>query len=245
MIELLEKLQKLQLIDSYLEKIERSKEGLPSIVKELEITLMDKKDEVKAKLDEITEVSNSIKANAETISESNEYLIKYKQQRNNVTNNREYEAINNEITYRENLITECEENKVSLNNKLESCELELSKLRTEEENLSEKLWNNRALLDKKIEETSAKENELRDMRVKVVATIPINHLKMYDKISSSKDGIAVVYGDKGHCGGCRSILPSQKVSELKRKTSLVQCDVCSRILTWGFMEKDLLRNEDH
>ena len=60
---------------------------------------------------------------------------------------------------------------------------------------------------------------------------------LYKRIFNSKGKKAVVSGQDGFCGGCFTVLPSQKLSELRRMDSLVQCDACNRILTYEATEE--------
>jgi predicted nucleic acid-binding Zn-ribbon protein len=44
--------------------------------------------------------------------------------------------------------------------------------------------------------------------------------------------MAVVETFGTSCGGCGSIVPPQKIAELKQSKNLQTCDVCSRFLYW-------------
>jgi predicted nucleic acid-binding Zn-ribbon protein len=172
-----------------------------------------------------------------TIDESNILLSKYKDQRNMVTNNKEYEALVNEMAYRENLVEELtlkiSESNILLENKKELIEEKKNILEEKIASLSE----NQQQLDEKLSETADEENRLAEKRNKLVAKIDKQLYNLYDRIYRSKNLIAVVPADEGHCGGCFTILPSQKLSELKRRDSIVQCDTCSRILIYSFEDE--------
>jgi predicted nucleic acid-binding Zn-ribbon protein len=244
MIKVLEKLQKLQVIENSLRKVENSKEGLPKLIIELETEFNEKKLDLTNCESEYNLFQENLKTNRETIVESKDYLDKYKEKRNNVTNNKEYEAINTEMKYRENLIIECEENINSLEKDVEKKKEDVDAKKVIVDEVEKKLDSNKQLLSEKVVATEQEEKHLISIREKLIPEVPERYLRMFKKISGSKDGLAIAYGDRGHCGGCRSILPSQKVSELKRRSSIVQCDACSRILTWGFIDKDLLNQQE-
>ena len=89
-------------------------------------------------------------------------------------------------------------------------------------------------LDEKLAETADEEKKLAEKRNKLVAKIDKHLYNLYERIYRSKNQAAVVPADEGHCGGCFTMLPSQKLSELKRGDSIVQCDTCSRILIYNF-----------
>ncbi|PID26826.1 MAG: hypothetical protein CR982_08405 [Candidatus Cloacimonadota bacterium] len=243
MVEILQKLQKLQTIEDNLRRVENSKEGLPKLISEMEKEYDLKKEDLSKEENELEELKESLKKNRDTITESHGYLEKYKEQRNQVSNNKEYEAINTEMNYREDLIVDCEKEIETLKQSIEDKEVVVKDKKEVLSGIKSKLDTNRELLAEKVIATEEEENKLNSIKTELLGNIPERYLKIFNKISGFKDGIAVVHGDRGYCGGCRSILPSQKVSELKRKSSIVQCDACSRILTWGFIDRDLL-NED-
>ena len=55
-------------------------------------------------------------------------------------------------------------------------------------------------------------------------------LKKYERIVSSKDGLAVVPVVNDACQGCFRIMPPQVINEIKMKKEPVVCDSCARIL---------------
>ncbi|MBU4485771.1 MAG: hypothetical protein KKD38_02475, partial [Candidatus Delongbacteria bacterium] len=85
-------------------------------------------------------------------------------------------------------------------------------------------------LNKKLTETYEEEKSLKEKRNLLVAKTDKHLYNLYRRIYGSKGQVAVVPANEGYCGGCFTILPSQKLSELKRAESIVQCDACSRIL---------------
>ena len=151
-----------------------------------------------------------------------------------VTNNKEYEALVNEMAYRENLVEKLtikiSELDIALAQKNELIEENTKLLEEKVAGLSEK----QQQLDEKLAETADEEKKLAEKRNKLVAKIDKHLYNLYGRIYGSKNQAAVVPADEGHCGGCFTMLPSQKLSELKRGDSIVQCDTCSRILIYSF-----------
>ncbi|MBN2789112.1 MAG: hypothetical protein JXR69_02865 [Candidatus Delongbacteria bacterium] len=230
----LQQLTDLQTLDTKLYKIEKAKGNLPYLVNEFTREI----NEIQKVLEELntdfSDTKKDILDSKATVDESNKLLEKYKDQRSMVTNNKEYEALVNEMAYRENLVEELtlkiSESNVNLQSITENIDQQNKLLEEKTETLKEK----QKQLDEKLAATAEDEKKLAEKRNKLVAKIDKHLYNLYERIYSSKNQAAVVPADEGHCGGCFTVLPSQKLSELKRGDSIVQCDTCSRILIYSF-----------
>jgi len=230
MQEKIKKLTELQSIDSKLSAIEKSKGNLPYIVNDLTDEINVNNSEI-ADLENLkNELENSLKESKSTIESSRIMLEKYKNQRNMVTNNKEYEALIKEIEFREELVVDEEQNIKTLT---ENIIKNSSVLEAKTKQVAEKIQllnEKKTQLEEKLAETSEEQKILEEKRNNLVAKIDKHLYNLYERIYGSKGQVAVVPANEGHCGGCFTVLPSQKLSELKRADSIVQCDACSRIL---------------
>jgi uncharacterized protein len=232
MKEKITKLADLQSIDSKLVGIDKSKGNLPFLVEELKKEIGFLTVDIAEFDKEKTELENSLKESKTVIESSKILLEKYKNQRNLVTNNREYEALIKEIDFRENLVAEEEKNSRSLAERITELKESLEQKNKFFEDKSRMLIEKQNLLEQKLSETQELEKELKEKRNLLVAKIDKHLYNLYWRIYGSKGQVAVVPASEGHCGGCYTILPSQKLSELKRADRIVQCDACSRILVY-------------
>lgn len=230
----LQQLTELQTIDTQLAQIEKAKGNLPYLVNEFKKIVDDTNLEISELNENISSVKKEILDSKTQIEESEKLMEKYKTQRSMVTNNKEYEALVNEMAYRENLIEELTTKIAELNTEKENKDSVLSEKNDFLENKKKNLEDNEKLLKEKLAETADEENQLTEKRNKLVAKIDKHLYNLYVRIYRSKNQAAVVPADGGHCGGCYTMLPSQKLSELKRGDSIVQCDTCSRILIFSF-----------
>ncbi|NOR45250.1 MAG: hypothetical protein GQ534_06640 [Candidatus Delongbacteria bacterium] len=233
----LQQLTDLQALDTKLYSIEKAKGNLPYLVNEFTNEIEQFNNELEEFNNDFDDTKKDLNESKTTIDESNTLLGKYKDQRSMVTNNKEYEALVNEMAYRENLVEELtlkiSELNIALENKKELIEEKKSILEEKTANLSEK----QQQLNEKLAETAEEENKLAEKRNKLVAKIDKQLYNLYERIYRSKNQAAVVPADEGHCGGCFTMLPSQKLSELKRRDSIVQCDTCSRILIYSLEDE--------
>ena len=223
-------LSDLQKIDTRLINIEKSKEGLPEIVSKTEKKIENSKKNLEKINISITEIEKLIQEESVKINRSEKSLEEYKTKKDNVTNNKEYEALANEMTFHEAQLEELNASTLKLNKNLDVKKEELLEEQNSLKELEEKLGTTQKLLEEKLAETEKEEILLNKEREKLVLKLPKQLYELYFRILKSKGGKAVVGGDKGYCEGCYTVLPSQKTSALKRNDTLVQCDACSRVL---------------
>ena len=113
----------LQIIDSSIDRIRTVRGELPLEVRDLESEiegLTSRKEKIE---DEIREVENSVSDRKNLIAESKNAIVKYKEQQDNVRNNREFDSLSKEIEFQELEIQLCEkrmkEAKLTIQNKQE------------------------------------------------------------------------------------------------------------------------------
>ncbi len=70
-----------------------------------------------------------------------------------------------------------------------------------------------------------------DVRALVEHLSPGNR-QTYDRLKTTRKGLAVVPLRNGACQGCRLALPPQLVADLRKNDKLLTCTYCHRILFW-------------
>ena len=229
--EKLSQLYKLQKVDSKLDEIKVMKGELPMEVSDLEddIAGLDTREH---KLREtIAEIDHEINQHRNNIKESEALIARYKQQLDNVKNNREYDALNKEVDFQQ-LEIQLSEKKINKG---------LAEKASKEEslnNLSEKKAIRTKDLDAKkaelaaiIEKTEKEEEKLIKESDKARKDIEPRLLKAYDKIRTSyRNGLAVVPIAREACGGCYNKIPPQIQIEIGVMKNIIACEHCGRIL---------------
>ena len=72
--------------------------------------------------------------------------------------------------------------------------------------------------------------QLQKKRDDMSALVSPVHLRMYDGLRSTRQGLAVVKVERGSCQGCRITLPTRVVQQARTSAEPVKCPSCSRIL---------------
>ena len=223
------RLVELQDIDSQLEDLNSLLGDLPKMVDELnekENSLKDRVESDKVSLKEINlNNSNSEKVN----SDIQEKINKLTDQLFLVTNNKQYDALTNEIEHLKEQKKENEELLISNLEEKETLEKNINKNEASLEELKTDLDVRRNKLDEALSETADEKAALENSRKKQVTEIDDNTMQVYNKVISARSGIAVVPLSGNSCGGCGAALPLQMVSEI-RAGDLHNCQSCGRFV---------------
>ena len=222
-------LVELQDIDSQLDDLNGLLGDLPKMVEKLneqESRLISKLEEDKTSLKEINlRLNKSETAN----SEIQEKINKLTDQLFLVTNNKQYDALTNEIDH---LKEQKDENDSHIIVSMDEKEI-LEKSISENENILENLKSDLDIRRKKLEtalsETSEEKAALEKSRVKQISKIDSSTIQIYKKVISARSGIAVVSLSGDSCGGCGAALPIQMASEI-RAAYTHRCDNCGRFV---------------
>ena len=81
----------------------------------------------------------------------------------------------------------------------------------------------------RIKEIEERLNQLQAQRKQVTPGIDPKMLAEYDRILSSRDGLAIVTVLDNSCGGCHMLVPPQVINLIKMYEYIVTCEVCNRI----------------
>lgn len=232
MKELISGLIKLQKIDSRLQELEEKRGDLPEIVKKKRLQVAKEETKLNELNDELQEILSNLRKNDANLTDAKEKLSKYEQQLFEVKNNREYDAMTSEIENKKLEIDRLEKEKKELMGRQEVIESELENLEEMVDGLSAEFAERRRELDEKLKLTSEEEVSLGKKRKKLTSSIRPQLLKKYERIRVAKSGLSVVQVRRDACGGCSTILPPQKLIEIKTNDDLFLCESCGRILYW-------------
>ena len=223
------RLVELQDIDSQLEDLNSLLGDLPKMVDELNEKENSLKDRVEADKVTLKEINLNSSKSEKVNSDIQEKINKLTDQLFLVTNNKQYDALTNEI---EHLKEQKKENEELLISNLEEKETLEKNINENEESLKElktDLDVRRNKLDEALSETADEKAALENSRKKQVTEIDDNTMQVYNKVISARSGIAVVPLSGNSCGGCGAALPLQMVSEI-RAGDLHNCQSCGRFV---------------
>ena len=224
-------LYELQKIDSKIDEINKVKGELPLEVQDLEDEMAGMKTRIEHINAEIEELNTLTKQRKREVDQAKIMIGNYKEQQNNVRNNREFDAITKEIEYQE-LEIELAENRLK---EYSAC-VKAKKLQLEEaENLSVERAADLAAKKAELEgieaETAPLVAEYAAQGERVKEKIDERLLAAYDRIRRNvRNGLAVVTVKRDACGGCFNRIPPQRQVDIRQGKKIIICEYCGRIL---------------
>lgn len=226
----LDALLKLQQIDSKLDELVKVRGDLPEEVQDLEDEIAGFETRVSKFQKEIDALDTEIAGFKQAKKDSEKLITKYKEQQNNVRNNREFDAISKEIEF-QHLEQELADKKISettVKIKFKNEEVGITKATLNER--KEDLKSKKAELDVIISESQDEEKALAVTRQEQSTHIEERLLRSYTRIrQNSVNGLAVVAVKRGACGGCFNMVPPQRQADIREKKKLIVCEHCGRI----------------
>ncbi len=232
MKQVVERLVKLQQIDTRFDELQLQKGDLPMMIEEAEEEYREKTARKKELEEKLAKGEADRRMFQAEIDAGKEMLKKYEEQLYQVKTNKEYDAISLEIDTKTMEIKELENKILQSLEEEEEYKKSIEELDSEIARLEEQLNEYKKELDEIIQQTRAEEARLAAEREKVVAEIDERLLRQYERIRKAKGGLAVVPIKRNSCGGCYSTIPPQKIVEIRELNRLYTCEYCGRILVW-------------
>ena len=224
-------LYELQKIDSQIDEINKIKGELPLEVQDLEDELAGLNTRVENINAEIEELNSLTRLRKGEVDQAKILIANYKEQQNNVRNNREFDAITKEIEYQELEIELAEKRlkEYSTGIKAKKAIIEQTNATLEERNIDYKA--KKEELDSIEAETAQQVADLTAKAEKAKEPIDERLLAAYNRIRKNvHNGLAVVTVTRDACGGCFNRIPPQRQVDIRQGKKLIVCEYCGRIL---------------
>lgn len=157
-------------------------------------------------------------------------LSKFKNQLMEVKTNREYQAMQKEMSVAEQEISDQE---TRLLERMEESDVLAAELKAAEEALrSERIEIERArqALDRERDEVARELERTAEERTRVAALVSKEALAIFDRIAQGRKGVAMAEARDGLCTVCHVRLRPQVFNDARRNEAIIQCESCSRIL---------------
>ncbi len=208
---------------------QRSFEEYPQKRQRLQKALEQKDQEVLRTQKEIEELDRKRRRMEKDLEELRDRLRKSKIRLLEVKNNKEYEAVLNEIEWAKNAISDLEEQILVIMEELERRQAELPSLkervRVEKEQINAQIKG----LDEEHEELQKKVVEWQREKVEVLKVADPGVLRLYESLKK-KRGFAIALVKQEVCQGCFMRIPPQLYNEILKNEKIYTCPNCQRIL---------------
>lgn len=229
--EKLDALYQLQKIDSEIDRIRTIRGELPLEVQDLEDELLGLQTRITKIDDEIKDLESEVLDRKNAMKDSDTAIAKYKEQQNNVRNNREFESLAKEIEFQELEIKLHEKKSKEAKIKIDSKKEILDEAKQRFEFRDTDLKTKKAELDEIVAETQKDEDKLLKSSEDAKKKIDERLLTAYIRLrGNAKNGLSVVPIERDSCGGCFNKIPPQRQLDIQSKKKVLVCEHCGRIL---------------
>jgi hypothetical protein len=226
----LSSLIKLQAIDSeaYVLNLEKAKK--PDEIKTLEGLFEAKKANLKELEEKSLDLQKQKKEKELELAAKESATVKLQGQLYSLKTNKEYQTMLGQIEDSKADASLIEDKILELLEQVDGvkAEVEKEKLRLKED---EKLFlADKAKVDLRVKEIDDRLSQLDSLRQQAIPGIDPKILAQYDRILSSRDGLAIVTVKGNSCGGCNMFVPPQVINLIKMYERIVTCEMCNRML---------------
>ena len=221
---------RLQEIDNRLSELEEEKGDLPEQIENLSCESAKFESELSETVSKSDELIAEDKKVRNELAEGRERLKKSQGTIYSVKTNREYDAISSEIEHAKAQVERCE-------NKLIEIELQSDGLKEVYADLQKKLKLVKKDLDDRMAEMKDKTDSSQEAILSLIHEREKNLVRLkkpviahYERIRKIRDGIGVCYLIGNACSYCYSVIPPQRLVEVRKMEDLILCEVCGCIL---------------
>lgn len=228
--ETINKLLIIQERDVRIMRCQREIDQIPQKSKEIEDDANQMRESAQKAKDESKVHQSEVKKIELEIESLRQKVAKLREQQFQIKSNEEFKALNNEISHLNDEIKKMEDREITFMELVEGAqqgELKAQKdLRATENTIKDRLL---ALNERKIN-LEAEVKQLQSDRDNIAKDVANEFLAIYNRIIENKKDQALVAVENGACAGCHMHLPAHVVCDLKKKSGLVACSFCGRIL---------------
>ena len=229
--EKLKALYELQKAVSKIDEIKILRGELPLEVQDLEDEIIGLNTRLENFETEIADIVATIASKKVEIEESKIKIAKYKEQQDNVRNNREYDNLSKEIEFQTLEIELCEKRIREFTASLETKQVDQKSTAGQLTERKLDLDLKKGELNEIVSETKQEEEKLREHAKEIESLIEPRLVTAFKRIrKNARNGLAVVYVQRDACGGCFNKIPAQRQLDIRLRKKIIVCEYCGRIL---------------
>ncbi|MBT6699406.1 MAG: hypothetical protein HOA49_05095 [Flavobacteriales bacterium] len=229
--EKLKALYDLQCVDSEIDQLRVVRGELPVEIQDLE----DEIAKLETRLEKFEEEKSILKADQKAkkvaIKNSEELIVRYKKQLENIKNNREFTSLTKELEFQELEIQLSDKRTNEIKAKVLMKDEVIASTTEDLNENKEDLEGKKSELAEITAETEKEEKALIKKSKSSQKKIDDRLLSSYERIRGSvRNGLALVSVDRDACGGCFNKIPPQRQLDIKLHKKIIVCEHCGRIL---------------
>ena len=225
-------LYELQTILTEIDRIKTIRGELPLEVKDLEDNIAGLTTRIGNFNAEIDDLNHNLVQEKQKIANCEALIARYREQLDNVRNNREFDLLSKEVEFQSLEIELAEKHINEYSRSIENKKHDIEETEAKLTDLKHLHDEKKAELDEIVNETRQEEDNLRDKAKAVEAGIDDQRLlAAFKRIrKNARNGLGIVYVQRNACGGCFNRIPPQKKMEIRMHKKVIVCEYCGRIM---------------
>lgn len=229
--EKLHALYELQQVDSKIDELRVLQGELPQEVKDMADIVEGLKTRLSNIEDDIKSCETHLSERRVEMQNAEQAILRYRDQQENVRNNREYDNLSKEIEFQQLSIELAQKKIKEFTSLLETRTADKARTISEIEEKTIELNQKRAELNDILLETKEQTETLVLRANKLELGIDERLLAAFKRIrKNARNGLAVVTVDRDACGGCHNKIPAQRQLDIRQRKKIIPCEYCGRIL---------------
>ncbi len=206
-------------------------DNLPKELNELKEAVVSTQAESDLAKGEKTANTAEQKAKELEIKANQENIDKYANQLLSAKTNKEYKALNNEIATLKQKNSDIDEAILKLIDEETAHKANVKAKDAQKKSAAHELKGSEADIHAQIKFAQEKVESLKAERNEIAMELPKALIKRYGMMIKHKARQAVVFNEKGACSGCGFQIRPQLVIEIEKKSTIIYCENCGRIIT--------------
>jgi predicted nucleic acid-binding Zn-ribbon protein len=226
----LDRLIRLQKLETFAEDARRTIAELPQRMQALDTRLEDARAVVASMKQRLTDSQTVRRTEEKDLAAVQSRLAKYKDQLLEVKTNREYQAMQHEIAAAQAEVGRHEDRILERMLELDEVGREEKQAENSLAQVEREVAAERATLEEQARQLEAELSRTASTRAALVAEISPPVVATFESVARGRRGVAVAEARDGLCTLCHVRLRPQIYNEIRRNAAIIQCDSCQRIL---------------
>lgn len=157
-------------------------------------------------------------------------VAKLREQQFQIKSNEEFKALNNEISHLNDEIKKTEDQEITFMELVEDAQQKELKAQEDLRAMENTIKDHLLVLNERKTNLEVEVKQLKSDRDNIAKDVANEFMAIYNRIIENKKDQALVAVENGACAGCHMHLPAHVICDLKKRSGLIACSFCGRIL---------------
>ncbi|MBI2186853.1 MAG: hypothetical protein HYU37_06965 [Acidobacteria bacterium] len=230
----LERLVRLQQLDTTIEEARRTIAAHPQRLAEADARLREANERVESARQRLKEANDARRALEKEAAVFQARVTKYKDQLFEVKTNREYQALQHEIATAQSELSAVEEKELERMLEADQLTIEIKQAEAALAARQKEIEAEKAACTREVAETERALTGATAARAELFTQLEPRLVALYDQVAKARKGIAICTATRdGLCSVCHVRLRPHVFQQVRQNDAIIQCESCHRILYYA------------